>query len=97
MQTHREIDVLPVIQEARSRKRGYPEHGFRIPCETIAFGRDAEHVGVELAVHILIMDNGNRIRSSRNVFKVATCLRLPYFYHHDIRCRAQKLFGKAGR
>jgi hypothetical protein len=46
---------------------------------------------IELAVGILVMNDGQRILSRRDCFKVATRRRVSDFYHHDILCRVQKL------
>jgi len=58
-----------------------------------AFLGDAQQVGVKFAIHVFIVNDGKRIRSRREVFKIAARLLVPNFYHHDIGCRAQ-IFGR---
>ena len=91
MQADRQIYGSSVVLKAGGRERWRAQQGFYIVWKTVAFRWDPQPVGVKLAVHILIMNDGNRIRSRRDVFKVATRLCLPNFYYHNIRCRDQKL------
>jgi hypothetical protein len=44
-----------------------------------------------LSLAIFIMNDGQRVRPPQDVFKVATCLRMPTFDQHCIRGRAQNL------
>ena len=91
MQAHRQIEILSLVRKVGRRKRWRAKEPFGVIGKTVAFCRDSQQVGIELAVHVLIMNDGYRIRSRRDVFKVAPRLLLPDFYDHHVRGRPQKL------
>ena len=78
MQGDRHVEGLFVIRATGVREPRRTEHKAMASFEkTVAFCRDAEQVGIELAIGVLIMNDRERKGSGRASYKVATRAVLP--------------------
>jgi hypothetical protein len=57
------------VDKARGKERSRPERGFRTFGKTVAFFWKAEPVGIEIAIHVLIMEDHQRIGAWGNTPK----------------------------
>jgi hypothetical protein len=96
MQADRHVQALPVVRKTGGRERRRADQSRDIVRKCVAFRWNAEQVGIELAVGIVIMDDRKRIRSRRDSFEVATRRRISNFYHHYVLRRTQKLARETG-
>jgi hypothetical protein len=68
-QADRRVQSLSVVRERGGRKGRGDDPRFGVVRKPIAFRRHAHQIGIELAVGILVMNDGQRIRSRRDCFQ----------------------------
>ena len=95
VQLERHLQVAPVIGEARFLERGRAEPAHRVVGETVTLLRDPESVDVELAVHVLVVDDGERVGSRRDVLEIAARVALADLDHHHVGRHAQEVDREA--
>src|ERR1700738_5353323 len=97
MKTDRQFEPLSVIDKTRVLERWGRERSLGIIREPVPFLRDADPVVIDLAVHVLVMKDDQRVGPGRNVLKIATSLAARHLHDHEPHCSAQHISGEALR
>src|SRR5581483_11589139 len=97
MKTDCYFEHLSVIEKACILERWGGERSLGVIRKPVTFLRDADPVGIDLAVHVLIVKDDQRVGAGRDTLEIAASLTARHLHDHDPRCRVQHVNREALR
>src|SRR5581483_7822490 len=97
MKTDCYFEHLSVIEKACILERWGGERSLGVIRKPVTFLRDADPVGVDLAVHVLIVKDDKRVGAGRDALEIAASLAARHLHDHDPHCRVQHVSREALR